>query len=159
MSSPRGEHVTRYAVTSPRRSVSPDKHPVRCHHIVGTHLSLPPSEREGDHEVVEGACVRFKNISYSSLRVLPQSRVRSTAPSRREPNIAAPLAGKAWCHAGRRMSSATPSTPICRFAAIAGRRSLQIAYSRDVGGNGDVPHGPSGTPVPTMFANSSIVTD
>ena len=27
---------------------------------------------------------------------------------------------------GRRMSSATPSTPICRFTAIAGRRPLRV---------------------------------
>ena len=47
--------------------------------------------------MVEGACARFKNISYSSLRVLPQSRVRSTAPSRKEPNVAAPFAEMALC--------------------------------------------------------------
>ena len=33
----------------------------------------PSSERKGDHEVVEGACVTIKTVLSSSLRTLPQS--------------------------------------------------------------------------------------
>ena len=40
----------------------------------------PSSERKGDHEVVEGACVTIKIVLSSPLRTLPQSLRDSSLP-------------------------------------------------------------------------------
>ena len=51
----RGENLTGGKNAKPRRA-----HKWRC----GTRFPLPPSEREGDHEVVEGECAQTGNTSY-----------------------------------------------------------------------------------------------
>ena len=52
--------------------------PVLCPHYLSASIYVrtyqkPSSERKGDHEVVEGACVTIKIVLSSPLRTLPQS--------------------------------------------------------------------------------------
>ena len=53
----------------------------------------PSSERKGDHEVVEGACVTIKIVLSSPLRTLPQSLRDSSLPEGAFEKFAAVLFG------------------------------------------------------------------
>ena len=57
---------------------------------------LPPSEREGDHEVVEGACVLMERVLVVLSRTLLQSRVRSTALASARSRSGSDTTP--WCH-------------------------------------------------------------
>ena len=58
---------------------------VLCSHYLSATIYVciyqkPSSERKGDHEVVEGACVTIKIVLSSPLRTLPQSLRDSSLP-------------------------------------------------------------------------------